>query len=42
MPQIFEEDKKQKAAGKQHYGSEKLGGELYNESRRGSLNALKM
>lgn len=29
MPQIFEEDKKQKAAGKQHYGSEKLGGGDY-------------
>lgn len=42
MPQIFEEDKKQKAAGKQHYGTEKLGGELYHESRRRSLNALKM
>lgn len=29
MPQIFEEDKKQKAAGKQHYGTEKLGGKNY-------------
>lgn len=42
MPQISEEDKKQKAAGKQYYRSEKLGGGLYNKSRRGSLNALKM
>lgn len=29
MPQIFEEDKKQKAAGKQHYGTEKWGGGNY-------------